>query len=57
MDKTVLMEAGFTEEQADVMLQMFALVGHSHDADDINGLDEAIHEVVDEEEDEEEEEE
>ena len=41
-------EVGFTQEQADFMEQWLAQESHSHGVDEIDGLDEAIDEKVDE---------
>jgi hypothetical protein len=35
-------EAGFTEEQADFIAERLAVVGHKHEIEDIDGLEEEL---------------
>ena len=37
-----LYESGFSESQVEVLLEIFALKGHSHEIEDITGLDEEL---------------
>jgi hypothetical protein len=49
-------EAGFSDKQIEFLLENVSHPGHHHSTDQIDGLEEAVSEIVESEEDEEEEE-
>lgn len=56
-----LRNGGFTSNQSDTLIEVFAQIGHTHDIDDVVGLEEALtdeeeDEIIDDDEEEEEEE-
>ena len=49
MDEERLVEVGFTKEQAEMLVTMFAQMPHSHSMDEIYGLEEVLDSLEEEE--------
>lgn len=54
---TAAQAAGFSEAQAELLLETFAQQGHHHDIDEVDGLEDALEDADDDEDEDEEEDE